>query len=121
MAYYLPGPLVPADKAGWQEDAISKGSTTLLSDGKNFDIVFKDAAGRQRSVRFHEKAIVKSRINTHLTVMVTYPKGNQRSGVSSEQYTFRLSRKGDGIMILSQQRDALISKVSVMAGACKAK
>jgi hypothetical protein len=113
-AYYFAGGAVPKEQSGWQDDGISNGTTSLLSNGKEVDIVYKDTTGNQRSARFHDEAtLLAFPGKTTLRVLVVH-----KGGKSLEQYTFQINGSGQGIVILSQQRDAVISKVSVMIGKC---
>ena len=114
-AYYFAGGAVPVGQAGWQDDGISEGTTSPLSNGKEVDIVYKDATGNQRSARFHDGAtLLAFPGRSTLRVLVV-----QQGGKSLEQYTFQLDDRGKGGVILSQQRDAMISKVTVMMGKCR--
>ena len=114
-AFYFAGGAVPKNKSGWQDDAIAGGTTSLLTDGKDVDIVYKDATGRQRSAKFHDGAtILAFSVGTILNVLIVH-----KGGVLLEQYTFQIDKQGRGIVILSQQRAGIVSKVSTMQAKCK--
>lgn len=120
QSYYFAGGAVPKNKSGWHKDGISKGSLSLLTDGKDLDIIFKDALQSGRSARFHDKATILTRYNKDsaaglIVVFIFYK--NTKSLVS-EQYTFQLDANGNGIVLLSQQKDAVVSKSSLMAAKC---
>ena len=119
-AYYFSGGAVPQDKAGWHSDSISKGSTTLLTDGKDFDVIYKDAAQRNRSARFHDKATIISRNDRSslAKLIIVYVYDASTTTYVSEQYTFQIDSRGSGILLLSQQKDGMVSKSSIMAANC---
>jgi len=120
--------VVPDDLAGWQSDRIGDGRTTLLTDGTDFDIIYKDAAQQTRSARFHDKATIFSRIgsSTFAGIVIVYVfyvgdsalVGEGDPTFVSEQYTFQLDERGAGVAALSQQKDAIVSKSALMAAPC---
>lgn len=115
QAYYFPGGAVPRNKSGWRKDGIDGGTTALLTNGKDVDIVYKDATGNSRSSRFHDQAqLFFFPGSTIQTVLVVH-----KNGRSLEQYAFQLDHHGQGIVFLTQQRDGVVSKVSVMEAVCK--
>lgn len=120
--FFFFGGLIDEENAGWKADGIKDGRYTLLTDGKQFDIVSRDVRGQQRSARFHDKATVVSNVSeragegaAQIWVLTAY---KVDAGFSYEQFTFNLDAKGSGSMVLSQQRSAVISKAGALAGKC---
>jgi hypothetical protein len=113
VAYFFPGGAVPKEEAGW-DDMLSDGTTYLVTDGKEYDVLYKDASGQRRSARSHDGAKVVAlpgRMTLRLLII-------SDSEPRLEQYTFQLDERGKGTVILSQQHEGLASNVIVARGQC---
>jgi hypothetical protein len=113
-AYYPPGAYVGDADAGWQEDAISKGSFQLVRSGEEFDIFFTDASGGTLSTR-GDGGVIHGTFDSsgNLLVHVIYP------GKVFETYIFWFAVKGEGSVTYSQAKHgARIWKHSLMKAAC---
>jgi len=47
--YYYPGPFIKKGNTGFTEDAISKGSFSIVTIEDKFDVIFTDASGSTKS------------------------------------------------------------------------
>lgn len=81
-SYNLPGPITPAEQAGWTADTISKGGVQLMKDGESFDIIYTDALGG-RSAKADGGTVVGYAAAAGFLVIVAYP-----SVIETYQFNF---------------------------------
>lgn len=75
-SYYFAGGLVPQDKAGFTEDGITGGKTTLVVDDKGEgDVLFVDAAGRLGSAKSEGGTVLIFDASKGLNWLLLYPDG----------------------------------------------
>lgn len=113
--YFLPGPAVPADDAGWHTEAISNGMFQLLRNGDDYDVVFTDATGATLSAKGDGAKIAASKDATgNLLLIVFY------ASRVLETYVFWFGVKGNPTVTFSQAKYGTpISKHSLMTASCK--
>jgi hypothetical protein len=113
--YYFAGGPVTAKQAGWTAGTIDGGSTVLMRNGNQFDIVFSDALGRNMSIAEDGGTpIVISKADGTIVLVVDYP------GRSVETWIFKLNDVGRGEVTFSQARyNGTISKHSLFRAACE--
>lgn len=116
-SYFPNAGLVPANKAGWQQDGISRGTVTLqrLSSG-DLDIVFTDANRNQVSTTRDGGKVYLTRANpSDISLVVIYP------GVTDEIYSFWQATSGalEFSMLQSKGGRAAIHKKTAMVGKCE--
>jgi hypothetical protein len=116
-SYYVAGPLVEQDAAGWKKDGISSGNFLVIREAnENYDIVVTDSLNRTKSSREEGGEVsVVSKSDSHLVLIVGHPSMNV------ETYYFRLNQKGKGELTVSQARygeEARINKHSLMRATC---
>lgn len=104
-------------EAGWANDKISGGITTLNKlDNGQYDILFVDATKQITSSQSDGGRIVQlSRGKTEASFLVIYP------GRTAEIYTFYVDNAGKAKYTMVTHRSGslvLFSKVSVMSGDC---
>jgi hypothetical protein len=115
-AYYPYLGVVPKNKAGWVDDAITGGITTLkLKDDGTYDILFIDAFKQIiSSVDDGARIMPVSKGKQAVTFLVAYPH-------SVEAYTFLVNNDGKAEYFHVQARGgdgAVIAKGSLMRGEC---
>lgn len=114
-AYYPDnGSLLP-DDAGWTEDAITRGSSTLVRsiDGK-LDLLFTDATETPVSARADGgEVLLLRRTESEAVVMVAYPR-------VVELYHYVREPGGRLLVMHLQSKSSLISKTALMVGSCSA-
>lgn len=107
--------MVPADKAGWQKDAITGGATTIVrkDDGK-YDILVLDATKQIKSLRDEggEVMLVRAGPNEAAFLYVTT--------ITAEIYTIWKDAAGRSRIVLLQSKGfpALFGKGSLLVGSC---
>ena len=75
-SYYFAGGLVPQDKAGFTEDGITGGKTTLVVDDKGEgDVLFVDATGRLGSAKSEGGTVLTFDASKGLNWLLLYPDG----------------------------------------------
>lgn len=91
-AYYPAAGVVPKAQAGWTDDQITGGATTLTQDeGGELDILFRDARGEITSARNDGGRVIQVRKSTNeIAVIVVYVDGAE----AVEVYSF--VREADG-------------------------
>ena len=110
--YYLKGDLIPAEKAGWQDDAITGGNTTLAFDGSDYDIIFRDASGMSYSTRSDGGTVVLlNRSASQWMVLVVYG----GTGVT-ETYVFSAANKE--VVWTQAKVGGLVEKVALFRAPC---
>ena len=109
--------IVAKKSAGWDEEKITGGITTLTKIGENeYDILFVDSSKRIISSKQDGgKVILLYRGERELSVLVVYSQVVEAYNfyvdkAGKAEYTNVISRAGDGVMI---------SKASVMRGDCQ--
>ena len=115
-AYYAHNGIVPKDKAGWQDDAITGGTYTLTRQGKEFDLLYVDATKRVASTKAQGGTVQLLRIGeNNFSVLVYYPNS------TIEIYSFIKDNSGKLTLHIMQSKggDALLQKSSVMIGKCE--
>lgn len=112
--YYLPGAIVSGSNAGWQEDAISKGSFQLIRSGPEYDIIFTDATGGTLSAKGDGGEIVGYENESgSIVVTIFYP-------LSVETYVFWFGAAGPLIATFSQAKHAApIAKHALFQARCQ--
>ena len=116
-AYYLRIG-IPKDKAGWDEDRISKGYFYVIKQPSGYDVVFRDATGRRMSAVGDGATVQKFRQGpSDIAFAVTYQDGAK----TAEIYT--LYREDDGVErftnLVSKGGEGPIHKSGVMTGLCR--
>jgi hypothetical protein len=118
FAYYHHTALVPKNSSGFQEDAISKGKTTLqLLPNGEYDVLIIDARGEPISMKHDGGKILLLRNGSDdATFLVAFPR------MVIELYTFY--READGRtrfdLLSSKGGDGMpIHKSSIMSGTCE--
>lgn len=113
-SYYAAYGLIPANKAGWQKDAISGGKTTLSVNNGSYDILYTDASGRGIISATAEGAKIVMTRNTSSTIQVIalYPTS------TTEIYTFWKTTDGKFQFSQIQNKIDPIPKSSVYVGNC---
>ncbi len=115
-AYYAYNGIVPKDKAGWQDDAITGGTYTLTRQGKELDLLYVDATKRVASTKAQGGTVQLLRIGEgNFSVLVYYPNS------TIEIYSFIKENSGKLTLHIMQSKggDALLQKSSVMIGKCE--
>lgn len=118
-AYYPEAGLVPKDKAGWINDQISDGSTTLTQDANgDFDVLFKDSRGEVISSRDDGREIILIRKSINeIAVLVVYPSGAQ----AAEIYSFICEADGGVKMLQLSSKGLSVGRAVPKAGVYVAK
>ena len=115
--YYFVGRFVPQNKAGWDEDAVSKGGFLLIVDaGDEPDIITTDVAGT-RSSRADGALItfIPGTKSGFKMVLLVYPTG------VVEHFLFQLDRAGNGSVAWGTVRGAgMLQKSSLFVAKCRA-
>lgn len=116
FGYYLPGPLVPSDKVGWQKDGISAGGIILVNRGENPQILYVDATQNIRDAELDDGGRVRwlnRGTDGHFVVVVLY-------GLAMEHFLFRLDPDGNGEVIWGSVKHATpITKSSLFRAECR--
>ena len=115
-AFYLRGPMVPVDQAGWTEDGLSNGQFIFsINDGKP-QIIFRDAVG-MRDAESDGATVVLLHADPAAglySVLLVY---GQTGTV--ENYAFRLASDGSSEAVWSSVRiGGMIQKGAVMHALC---
>ena len=63
-SFYLQGPNVPANKSGWTDDKISKGSTSIVLIDDKFDVLFSDGNSKNKSSRADGAQVILLGVNS---------------------------------------------------------
>ncbi len=106
--YYFVGRFVPQDKAGWTEDAITKGEFLLIVDGDKPDIVVTDVAGTRSSRADGAFAMFVSGTKSGFKMVLLVYAG------TVEHFLFQLDRAGNGTVAWGTVRGGgLLQKSSV--------
>lgn len=114
-AFFVEGGLVTQKDAGWGDDQISTGSTTLSRNSKGeLDIVYSDATGASYSSRGEGAIVTATRMGaSDAAVLVAYP------GATVEIYQFVRDAKGvQRVMLLQSKGGGPIGKAGVLVGQC---
>jgi hypothetical protein len=117
-SYFFEGGIVPKDKSGWSEDAISKGQMILVleENGKEVNIYYKDAQTTKSAKEDGGKVhlmYIDDNLQT-IIILVNYP-GN---GVI-EHFMFRLDGKGNGSVVWGTDRTtSRYAKASLFKASC---
>ncbi len=112
--YYFAGGVVTSKDAGWQDDAVSGGRTTLSRDtsGK-LDLVFSDASGGVYSSRGEGGEVEALRRSAdEIVVAVMHPAG------SFEVYQFVREAGGKLTMVQLVSRTGLAAKAGAYMASC---
>ncbi len=110
--YFPPGGLVPEADAGWQEDAISSGSFSLvtLEDG-SADIVFSDTRGTYSTRGDGGQVVVTYTAPDAIQVVTFYTE----TGVT-ETYTFMIDLK---LLMWTQSKAGTpVPKIAAFTASC---
>ena len=110
-AYYLPQNLVPVEESGWKKDELPNGAFSLVKNGDEVDIVYKDATGVVNSSKAAGASVsLLGMSKSNLLVAVQY------KNVLIELYTFDMIGK---LVVWSQHKyGAPVNKVSVFRSKC---
>ena len=116
--YFFKGGVVPKDKSGWTEDAISKGNIILVleGNGKELNIYYKDAqttkSAKENGGELH---LMYAEENLKTIIMLVHYPGN---GVL-EHYMFRLDANGNGSVVWGTDRATnRYAKASLFQASC---
>jgi hypothetical protein len=113
-SFYLQGPNVPANKSGWTDDKISKGSTSIVLIDDKFDVLFSDGNSKNKSSRADGAQVILLGVNStekSFSLLVVY-KGN-----SAEIYTYHGLSK---TLIQQPARyNAAVNSTKMMVSKCK--
>ena len=115
-AYYAFDGIVPQNKAGWQNDAVTGGKYTLSRQGKDFDLLYVDATKRVASTRASGGIVQLMRVGeSNFSVLVYY------SNSTIEIFSFIKEKSGKHTIHIMQSKggDALLQKSSIMVGKCE--
>ncbi len=110
--------IVPKNKSGWGDDAITGGIVKLTKTGKDeFEITFVDATKRMiSSVEDGGIVMMLNRGATSVSFLVIYP------GKTAEIYTFLINKSGKSEYIQITSRggsEVMIAKATLMRGDCE--
>jgi len=114
-AYYPNIGVVPANKAGWQDDAISGGRYTLTKQGNDLDILYTDATKRVASSKGSGATVLPLRDGVNnFTILVYYQND------TIELYSFMRENSGALSLHVIQSKggEALVQKSSIMVAKC---
>ena len=114
-AYYPNLGVVPANKAGWQDDAITGGLYTLTRQDKDFDLLYSDATKRVVSSKGAGANVIPLRIGTNnFTIFVYY------NNDTIELYSFMKENNGNLSLHVIQSKggEAFVQKSSIMIAKC---
>ena len=115
-AYFAHLGIVPQDKAGWQDDAVTGGAYTLTRQGKELDLLYVDSTKRVASTKAQGGTVQLLRIGErNFSVLVYYPND------TIEIYSFIKENSGKLTLHIMQSKggNALVQKSSVMIGRCE--
>ena len=116
FAYNFQGLLVPSEKSGFQEDTISGGSTFLIREKDQYDIVFVDAIGPKslKEDGFQIVEVPQPRPGFFMLIAV-----NSESGIT-QHYLFQLDTTGDGNLVWGSVKGTggTIAKSNLMHSKC---
>jgi hypothetical protein len=115
-AYYAFDGIVPQNKAGWQDDAVTGGKYTLSRQGKDFDLLYVDATKRVASTRTSGGIVQLMRVGqSNFSVLVYYLNS------TIEIYSFIKEKSGRETIHIMQSKggDTPLQKSSVMVGKCE--
>ena len=115
-AYYAFDGIVPQNKAGWKDDAVTGGKYTLSRQGKDFDLLYVDATKRVASTRESGGIVQLMRVGqSNFSVLVYY------SNSTIEIYSFIKEKSGKETIHIMQSKggDTPLQKSSVMVGKCE--
>jgi len=112
-AFYHAGPLVPSEKAGFKEDAISGGKTSLLQkqDGE-YGILFVDVTGSIKSVEDQGGTIIPFRTASDglVSLLLLYP------DQLTEIYAFNPTT--NKLVLLQHKYNSFVNKSAVYESDC---
>jgi hypothetical protein len=117
-SYNFPSRNLSADDTGFQPDGISEGSTHLLRNGTDFDILFVDALGK-KSLRDDGFEIVQVPQPKRGFVMLIAI--NVHSGIT-QHYLFQIDESGNGSLVWGSIKGSggpIVSKSSLMHSNCR--
>jgi len=115
-AYYAFDGIVPQNKAGWQDDAITGGKYTLTRQGNDYDLLYVDATKRVVSTRASGGVVQLLRVGTNnFSALVYY------SNSTIEIYSFIKEKSGKNTVHVMQSKggDTPLQKSSIMIGRCE--
>lgn len=112
--YYPAYGLVPPNKSGWQDDAITNGKVFLSENGGKYDISYTDSSSRGTTSSIQDGAttLILRKTNSDVQVLVSYPND------TTEIYTFWRTTDGRYQYSQLQNKSGSIPKSSVLVGSC---
>ena len=112
--YYYPGPFIKKGNTGFTEDAISKGSFSIVTIEDKFDVIFTDASGSTKSsLSQGAKVIPISSVpdEGRLVLLVNYP------NATVEIYSYHVSSKT--LTLLQHKYKGLFTLSRLMVSDCR--
>lgn len=107
--------LVPVDKSGWKDDAITGGRYTLTKQGAEFDLLYLDSNKRVASSEGNGAAVSLIRMaSDNFSIFVYYPNDTIEIFSFMRETTGALSLHA----IQSKGGDALVHKSSILIAKC---
>ena len=111
-AYFYPGPFIKESDTGFTEDAISKGSFSIVTIEDKIDVIFTDASGStQSSLSQGAKIISLGSAQGRLVILVNYP------NATVEIYSYHASSKT--LTLLQHKYKGLITSSKLMVSNCR--
>lgn len=113
-AYFYPGPFAKEGDTGFSEDAISKGSFSIVSIEDRFDVIFTDASGSIQSSLSQGATVIpvgSVREEGRLVILVNYPKS------TIEIYSYHGLSKT--LTLLQHKYSGIISSSKLLVSRCK--
>ena len=112
-AYFIPGPVVPKDKAGWTEDGVTGGSLQLIRNGNNYDIVYTDVSGGTVSSKAEGATVIAERSSVGDVVLLLAYDG------AMETFVFWVSQPNPTVSFSQAKFGSVIQKHSLMVAPCR--
>jgi hypothetical protein len=119
FAFYFQSAIVPADQAGWSDDAVGDGEIQLIVDASSGpDIVYSDAVGtRSATAEGALVTFVGGAADGFLIVLLVYP-----NRAVLEHYVFQLDDAGNGTVVWGSARaGGMLQKSNLLVAECRAR
>jgi len=116
-AYYYPGPFIKKGQTGFTEDAISKGSFSIVTIEDKFDVLFTDASGSTQSSLSQGAKVIPVGSEPvedgggRLVVLVNYP------NATVEIYSYHIPSKT--LTLLQHKYKGPITSSKLLVSNCK--
>ncbi len=117
-SYFFEGGIVPKDKSGWAEDAISRGNIILVleENGKELNIYYKDAlTTKSAKENGGELLLMYAEENLKTIIILVHFPGKG----TMEHFMFRLDTNGNGSVVWGTDRaTSRYAKASLFKASC---